>query len=385
MSKSKVVVTGATGFLGWALAQSLVEDPSTASIICTGRNKAKGDAALSSLLSSLPPSHPTTISFVYADLADADDMVESSLWDVLGEADVVYHAAALSSPWGKRADFVAANVDATANVLAAMESGASSSSRTCPARMVYISTPSIYASSSPLLGIREDPERERDMSSDRTFVNAYAETKAAGEGLVYAAVDRGLVEAVVLRPRALFGPGDTTLLPRIVRAAQTNRLRVIGSDRVLQDLTYIDNAVHAARLAACADAATVNGKAYNITNDEPVRVWDMLTLLMQGLHLPTPKTPAIPVFLAAWIASLIERIFSLLAWGEPPLTVYGVYAVGLSMTFDITNARNDLGYRPLVSISTGIQNTIEAHALPSRHATPWHATPFTPPFTRSRL
>ncbi len=147
-----------------------------------------------------------------------------------------------------------------------------------PERFVHVSTPGIYFDFRDRLAIREsDPLPDRP-------VNAYVKTKLFAEQAVDEAFDQGL-PVVTLRPRALFGPGDTAILPRLIRAHQAGRLFVIGDREPLVDLTFIDNAVDA--LLLCREAPShALGRKYNVTNGAPVRLWQVVTSVLQELDPP---------------------------------------------------------------------------------------------------
>ncbi|MBB6098679.1 nucleoside-diphosphate-sugar epimerase [Deinobacterium chartae] len=313
-----VAVTGATGFLGGALTRRLLAEG--LEVRALGRDPQRG-AALSALGAR----------FVPLDLEDA-----RGLRAAVQGCDTVFHCAARSSPWGPHRAFYAANVLGTRQVVqACLNAGA---------RLVHVSTPSLYFRYGGGLQVREDHPLPRP-------VNAYAATKRAAEHEVAAGQARGL-EAVVLRPRALFGPGDTSVLPRLLAALERGRLPVIGSEDTVTDLTYIDNAVDALLLAARSAAAV--GGTYNITNGEPVRLWPAVRRLADRLGLPGPGR-RLPFQVAFGAAALLEGVHAALGLGEPVLTRYTVSVVARSATLDISAARRDLGYAPRVSVAEGLE------------------------------
>ena len=163
---------------------------------------------------------------------------------------------------------------------------------------------------------------------------------------------------VVLRPRAIFGPGDTALFPRLVRALEAGRLPVIGDGHARIDLTYVDNVCVAVE-AALAQLRSARGPAlggtYNVTNGEPVRLWDLVRDLAARLDL-APPARRIPHRVARPLGAALEWTHALLRRpGEPVLTRYSVDSLGLDATLDISAARRDLGYAPEVTVAEGVE------------------------------
>ena len=319
-NRQKVLVTGATGFLGGEVCAHLCKTGGW-DVTATGRDVAKGAQVAADR-------------FVPADLAD-----HGAAGIVRGH-DAVIHCAALTSPWGRRADFERANVTATAALLDA-------ASRAGVRRFVHVSTPSIYGEHRHREGLTEtSPLPPRP-------VNEYARTKLAAERLVLAAKDK--MEVVVVRPHALIGVGDTVLLPRLVRAARSGRLRIIGDGRARTDLTCVENAALACHLALEADAARVGGETFNVTNGEPLPLWDALGQFLEAAGLPVPRR-RVP-FAAVWAGAALAEGWSRHVSGrEPVLTRYGAGVLAFSQTFDIGKARRLLGYEPGVPLAEGLAN-----------------------------
>lgn len=248
--------------------------------------------------------------------------------------DVVVHAAARSSPWGRARDFEAQNVDATRNVLAFCE-------RAGRPPLVYVSTSAVLYRNEHQYGMDEStPPPER-------FINLYARTKFAGEELVRAYPG----PHAILRPRAVFGPGDTVVFPRILRAAREGRFPLIESDQtVMADLIYIDSLVDYI-LAVVERKAT---GLYHLNNDHPVPVVDFLRGIFARLGLPAP-TRRIPASRAMFAAGLVEGLHGLLPFlGEPPVTRFGVSVFAYSKTLDCSKAKRELG-PPSVSLEEGVE------------------------------
>ncbi len=319
MHRRNVLVTGATGFLGGAVSAHL-RTAGGWEVTATGRDPGKGATVAADR-------------FVPMDLAD-----EGAAVALVSGQEAVIHCAALTSPWGHREDFERANVTVTDSLLkASVGAGVR--------RFVHVSTPSIYGEHVHREGLTEkSPLPARP-------INEYARTKLAAERLVLVAKDR--LEVVVLRPHALIGVGDNTLLPRLVRAASTGRLRIIGDGRARTDLTCVENAALACRLALEGDAARVAGEAFNITNGEPMPLWDALGQFLAAAGLPPPRG-RVP-FAVVWAGAALAEAWSRYISGrEPVLTRYGAGVLAFSQTFDISKARHWLGYQPVVPLTAGL-------------------------------
>lgn len=276
----------------------------------------------------------------------------TTLPDSLGPFDVIVHAAARSSPWGTRREFERQNVLATRLVLDHAE-------RHGRPRVVFISSSSVYYRPEHQLGITE----ETPLPSKA--VNLYAATKQQAEGLVkgYAG------QWVILRPRAVFGPGDTVLLPRVLAAARAGKLPLLvpRGGPAVGDLIYIDNLVDGIVRAATDPA--VSG-CVNVTNNEPVVITDFLLEFFAKLGIPAPRR-RVAVWKAMLAAGLIERFYALLRPGhEPPITRFGVHVFAYSKTFDVSRMLRTLG-PPRVSLAEGVERTVawereqEGRASPS--------------------
>jgi len=321
----KALVTGATGFLGGALARRL--HSLGWEVAAQGRDP-----------SALKALEAQGIRALRANLEDSRAMLEACRGQ-----EIVFHSAALANDWGRPEAFYNANVLGTQNVI-----------RGCQEHniklLVHVSTPSIYFRFAPRLNVKEtDPLPPP--------VTEYARTKRLAEDEVDKAFLDGL-PTVTIRPRAIFGPGDRIILPRLINRLQRGILRIIGDGQNLADMTYIENVVDS--LLLCAEAPThALGKKYNITNGEPVRLWTMVEKLCQRLDLKYP-TQRLPYPLVDKIAGAMEFVARLMPdQPEPPLTRYSVAMISLTTTLDITAARRDLGYTPRVSNEEGFEKFVE--------------------------
>lgn len=321
----KVLITGATGFLGGMLARSLVKRGWE--VTGSGRNQTIGAELIKN-----------GIRFVPADLADQDSVVA-----LCQGQDVVVHCAGLSSVWGARAAFEQANILGTAHVIAGCQIKQVS-------RLVHISTPSLYFNGPSRLNVKED-----DPLPSRP-INLYVWSKLEAEQLVNEA-QRGGLSTIVLRPRGIYGAGDQALIPRIVRALETGRLRVIGDGENIQNLTNVQNVVCAIELAIEA-GTRFGGSIYNVTDGEAIKIWSVIEQIgtLIGHPLRDGRLSTAWALRAAQILEGGHRLFRLSR--EPILTRYSVQVLSSSQTLDISAIQHDLGYRPLINTQTGIEQTL---------------------------
>jgi nucleoside-diphosphate-sugar epimerase len=316
-----IVVTGGTGFLGLAVARNLVSRGLP--VRAVGRDPSRCD-----LLESLGAT------VVRGDLRDA-----ALVADACRNASAVIHTGALSAPFGPRDAFFSTNVEGTGNVVAACL-------RQGVRRLVHISSPAVVFDGNDQVNAREDVPYPKRYSS------SYAWSKRLAEECVRAAK----LDAVILRPKAIFGEGDVALLPRLIRAARAGRLPQIGNGRNLVDLTYVENVVHAITLAL--DAPRAVGGTYTITNDEHVELWPVIRRVLTHCGLDA-KLRRIPIAVAFGIGRTLE-LSARISGGEPLLTRYTAAILGRHQTYDIDAARRDLGYAPIVPFERGLEASLAA-------------------------
>jgi nucleoside-diphosphate-sugar epimerase len=187
----------------------------------------------------------------------------------------------------------------------------------------------------------------------RRYLAAYSLSKKLSECLVNQAARRGLA-TVVLRPKAIFGPGDTSLLPRLLAVARQGRLPQVGTGENRVDVTYVDNVVHAILLALTAPRAV--GKTYTITNGEHVALWPLVRTVLRRLGVEDRLRP-LPYWVVYSLAAGME-LRAAVSGQEPLLTRYITAILGRTQTYDISAARNDLGYSPVVPVAEGVERTL---------------------------
>tara|TARA_R110002050_G_scaffold20348_1_gene57668 strand:+ start:55365 stop:56366 length:1002 start_codon:yes stop_codon:yes gene_type:complete len=307
----KILLTGATGFLGWRTLEKLVDLEEVTSIIATGR----------SIKATHYVEHPKAI-YILGDLSD-ENFVNKLVTDV----DFIIHAAGLSSPWGTEKEFIQANLIPQQLLIKAAKDANIK-------RFVFISTPSLYFELRDKFQIKEsDP-------LPNPFINHYCSTKRNAE----IALEKSGISYVILRPRALTGRGDTVIMPRLIRACDEGKLKVIGNGQNSVDLTAVSNVVDAILLGLSVGEKGIN-KTYNITNGSPVKLWDSIAYLLPKVKREMPQKK-IPFSVAVNIARVLEWVSRLTTQKEPALTVYSIGILAMNFTLDISKAKKYLGYQP---------------------------------------
>lgn len=327
MSGLRIVVTGASGFVGGRLVEMARE--AGHQVVGIGR-RPRG-------ATSYAPGEYVSADLGRVSAADLDALVTLP-WGA-GETDAVIHAAARATPYASRKAYERDNVVATQTVL-----------EWCGLlglpRLVHVSSSSVLYRDGDQLDLTEDSP------VGPGFANEYARTKAASEDVV-----RGYAGSWVIgRPRAVFGPGDTVLFPRIIAAAQAGRLpRLTGrSTPAVGDLVYVDNL--AEQLLQLAERAELSG-VYHLTNAEPVEIQALLMEVVERLGLPAP-TRDVSLATAMRAARVLETAWRLLRLpGEPPITPYGVGVLSWSKTFVPDKMLRDLG-QPSISVAEGVERFV---------------------------
>ena len=315
-----VLITGATGFLGKYAVQEFSSHGYN--VVATGRN--------TEALAALEGDNVQTLAATLEDLASTELPVDS-----------VVHAAALSTLWGPWKDFYEHNVVGTERVV---EYCVNNDVK----RLVYVSSPSIYSGKGDRYNIAEtDP-------ISLSPLNNYIKSKIAAEQIVRTAGAEGAIpEVVIVRPRGLFGIGDTSMIPRLLQANEKIGIPLFNDGSNLVDLTCVENVALALRLAV--ESKQANGNTYNISNGEPRAFKAILEDFLTGIDMkPRYLHAKLPVMYAAAVA--LESVYSAVRTkSEPPLTRYTICTLGYSQTLDISLAQRDLGYTPKLSLDEGIQ------------------------------
>ena len=258
---------------------------------------------------------------------------------------IAFHAAAKVEDWGDPEEFTRLNVGGTANVIAACRDAGVE-------RLVHVGTEAALMAGQPLVHVNEDAPVRPDSPV------LYSSTKARAELLVRAANGPRL-ETVVIRPRFVWGRGDTTLLPAMTDLVRSGRFRWIGGGAQLTDTTHVDNTVEG--LWAGATKAPAGG-VYFVTDGAPVVFREFVTRLLetQGARPPEESVPQAAARVAAGACEVVWR--RLRRDGAPPLTRFAVWVASQECTLDISRAERELGYRPRTTRERGLRELAGAAA-----------------------
>lgn len=308
-----ILVTGASGFVGGKVFQRLKDDGIT--VLGIGRRN--------------------------LELPDYESIdLTRRLPTITQSCNAVIHAAARSSPWGSRREFARQNIEVTRRLLDACE-------RSGKPRFVYISSSSVYYRAEHQFDITEETVQANPAC------NHYAWSKQQAEELVR----KYDGPWVIIRPRAVFGPGDTVLFPRIVTAAAAGKLPILMNkdQAAIGDLIYIDNLSEVIVRAAMDPG--VAGE-FNVTNNRPIELIATLLKILGKLGFPTP-TRKVPVSRALKAATMIELFHKwVLPFREPPITRFGIEVFAYSKTFDVSKMLDTFG-PPAVSFDQGVDRFVE--------------------------
>jgi 2-alkyl-3-oxoalkanoate reductase len=320
----KVLVTGGSGFLGQALCAEL---------------KKRGYEVSSFQRSFYPALEKMGVQQLLGDLASQDAVHQA----FIGQ-DAIFHNAAKAGAWGSYRSYYDANVRGTEHVINACHTHKIR-------KIVYTSTPSVtHSGRHAVEGGNED-----NTPYGENFKAPYPATKTIAEKNMLAANSSQLA-TVALRPRLIWGPNDTQLLPRLVERAKVGRLKFIAGGMNKMDTTYVDNVVqaHLNAFDALAPNAACAGRAYFISNGEPRTVRDTVNGLLQAADMP-PINANVSYGLAYAAGALCEAAWHLLPLkGEPPMTRFLAEQLSTPHWYDISAAKRDFGYVPQISTAEGL-------------------------------
>jgi len=317
----KVLVTGGGGFLGSSVCRQLA---------------GKDHEVTAYQRSAAPHLKAAGIRVQQGDITDI-----SGLKQAAGGCEAIIHTAGKAGVWGDPADFQRINVEGTANVIRACRDLA------IP-YLVHTSSPSVVHSGGDIEGADES------LPIADHFTAPYPATKALAEKIVIAANKDGL-QTVALRPHLIWGPGDPHILPRLAGKVKRGRLALPGPHKVI-DTIFIENAAqaHVMALEELTGAAKCAGKAYFVTNNEPLPQGEIIQRLLAAIGIEV-KIRALPTGLAMAAGALCEYSWRFLPLaGEPPVTRFAVEQLGTAHWFDTSAAERDFGYQPKFSIEDGL-------------------------------
>ena len=337
LSGAPALVTGGTGFLGRRLVERLLAEGRPVTVLAR---------------TPAPDLEKRGVRFLRASLDDGDD-IRASCRGI----DTVFHVAAKVGVWGHWAEFHVTNILGTEAILEGCQQFG-------VRRLVYTSTPSVVYNGRDLAGADESLPLTTDCPSP------YPITKAIAERAVLAANSEKL-RTIALRPHLIWGVGDPHLVPRVLSRARSGRLRIVGNGQNRVDMVHVENVVDAHLLAEQAltvpspiasrlspDARSAAGRAFFITNGEPVLLWEWINQLLVALGEP-PVTKKLSLSAASAIGALCETLWRLLpVRTEPPITRFIAAELAKDHWFDLTAARRDLGYTPRISMAAGTVDLI---------------------------
>jgi 2-alkyl-3-oxoalkanoate reductase len=328
----RILVTGCGGFLGREIARQLVQ---------------RGDQVVGFGRGNYPALASLGVSTIQGDVRNADAVVGACQG-----IDAVIHTAAVAGVWGPWQHYHLINTVGTENVIAGCRA------QNVPV-LVHCSSPSVTFDGGHQSGIDESaPYAAKHLCH-------YSHTKALAESAVLRAHEPGRLQTAALRPHLIWGVDDPHLLPRLIDRARAGRLAIVGDGQNRIDTVHVHNAA-AAHLMALDRLQSMNspagGRAYFITQDEPVKCWDWIADLLRLANVTPPRRQI--RFAAAW------RIGAAMEWAywvgrikrEPPMTRFVAAQLARDHFFDITAAREMLGYRPLISTETGLQELAKHYA-----------------------
>ena len=325
------LVTGGTGFLGRRIVARLLAEGRAVTVL--GRTPA-------------PELEKQGVRFIRASLDDA-----AAVRAACAGVETVFHTAAKVGVWGRYDDFHRTNVLGTRALLEGCRAHGVT-------RLIYTSTPSVVYHGRDLAGADES------LPLTTRCPSPYPLTKAIAEREVLAA-NTATLRTLALRPHLIWGVGDPHLVPRLLTRARAGRLRIVGSGRNRVDLVHVENAVDAHLLAEralqechllddkAAGPRRADGRAFFITNGEPVLLWEWVNQLLTALGEP-PVTKRVSLGAASLVGALCETAWRIVPLaGEPPMTRFIAAELAKDHWFDISAARRDLGYTPRITMAAG--------------------------------
>jgi len=330
----KALVTGGGGFLGGVIVRMLRE---------------RGDQVRSFSRGVHPALADMGVQQYQGDLADRE-----AVFMAAEGCDIVFHVAAKAGIWGSYQEFYRANVTGTENVLEACRVNGIG-------KLVYTSSPSVVFDGRDVEG------GDESIPYPLRYEAHYPKTKAQAEQIILSAASPTL-STVALRPHLIWGPGDNHLVPRIVAKGRSGKLRRIGARPCLVDTVYVDNAARAHLQAAdhLTPASSLSGKAYFISNGQPLPLWEMVNRILAAADIP-PVTRSIPPGAAYAVGCICEGLWGLLHLaGEPPMTRFVAHELASAHWFSIEAARRDFDYQPEITIDEGLERLrkwLQVHRL----------------------
>ncbi len=257
----------------------------------------------------------------------------------------VLHCGALVSDWATTEEIVLTNVEGTRNLL---EASVDASVQ----RFVHFSTTDVY-------GYPDDEVIDETYTATR-FRNWYAQTKLDAEAEVCRVEAAGALDAVILRPATVYGPGSTDVIGEIARAIQGRHMLLVSGGRAVAGLCYVENLIDVALLALRHEAAP--GHAFNVSDGLSITWKEFTDSLAEGLGCPRVRW-SLPYWMANGVGFSLEHGYRLLrktvGLSAPPLlSRQAVQVLGKNQDFSSHRAREMLGWEPRVDYASGLEATL---------------------------
>lgn len=318
----KALVTGGGGFLGLYIVEQLLDDGGDVRVICRKRYERLDQLG---------------VEWVQGDIQDAETVASAC-----EGVDIVFHVAAVPGIWGPWKMFHGINTAGTENIIAGCRKHG-------VRKLVHTSSPSV------IFDGHDHVDADESLPYPTKFLSHYPHSKALAEQAVITANGPDLATCA-LRPHLIWGPRDTQLVPRLIRRAQSGRLRLVGDGTNVISMAYVENvaAAHLQAAKALEPGSSVAGQVYFVNEPQPVNCGEWINTLLGCAGLP-PVKKRISAKAALRVGAVCEGVWSLFRLGgEPPMTRFLAGQLASSHSYSIDKAVRDFGYTPKVSVEEGL-------------------------------
>jgi len=321
----RVAITGASGFLGGALAKAYRDS---------------GDDVVALVRST---SNTSILEEMGVEVIRGELTEPANFLGLLERAELAIHCAAMAIDFGPWETFQAINVDSVINF---MEACVTQKCR----RAIYISSVAVYGNGRHHRGTDEDAPYED------IIIDNYTKSKIYAERAVFDYYQNKKVPVTIIRPGYIWGNGDRAVMPKMIDAIKGKRVAVVDGGANLMNLSHVDNVAQGIVLASEKDIAV--GRAYNLTDGSKVTTRrffeDLLDII--GIDYKIRSFPYVPAYVAAYFCEMYGVLKRYQVY--PPITRYTVRMGKYDQMFDISRAVNELGYRPKISYKEGMAGMI---------------------------
>ncbi len=319
----KILVTGATGFLGYHIAKDLLEEGHEVVNFSRSETDEVKELGIETRRGNLT---------IASDVAGALEGIEA-----------VFHVAGKVGMWGRKKDFEDINILGTRNIVDQVRKAGIK-------YLIYTSTPSV------VFGKEEICDGDESLPYPNVFLNDYARTKSIAEAYVLNANDSTLFTTSI-RPHLIYGQRDQNIIPTLVARAKSGRLKIIGTGENIVDINYVENAslAHIKAFNELRTGAKNSGKAYFIGQERPVKLWDFINDILEAKGV-NPLRKKVSLRMVYIIGAIFEAFYRLLGKfdGQPPMTRFVALQMGTSHYFKHNAAKNDFGHSPVITIEESL-------------------------------